>query len=482
MGRKMMVTDRYEHPLVSRYSSVEMQKRFSEDRRFSTWRLFWYVLAQAQQKLGVPITDEQLEEMSAHLTDIDYPMAKAIEADIRHDVMAHVKTFAAVCPKAASIIHLAATSCEPTDNTDLILMREGLIDLEEKLARVLSRMATFARAHMGLPTLGWTHIQAAQMTTVGKRTTEWMVDLLMDLENLRRVRTNMRFRGVKGTTGTQASFLSLFGGDHGKVEQLDDLVAYAFGFDQIFRITGQTYTRKQDSEILGVLSGLGASVHKMCLDLRLLQHMKEIEEPFEDKQVPSSAMPYKRNPMRSERACSISRHLMSAVGECNQTHALQVLERSLDDSAIRRIYIPGTFLAADAVLKILQNVFEGLIVYPAMIKKHIAAELPFMASEEIILAMVKAGGNRQHAHEKVRVLAQAAGNRVKQEGADNDLIERIRKDEYFATIHPILDSLLEPKKFIGRAFEQVDHFLACEVGPALEPYADKLSGESKLNI
>lgn len=477
-----MATDRYVSPLCSRYSSVDMQARFSDDRKFSTWRKFWLELARAQKQLGAPITDDQLAEMGEHLTDINYAMATQIEKKIRHDVMAHVKTFAAVCPKAALIIHLAATSCEPTDNTDLILMREGLIDLEQKLARVIDRMARFANLHKSLPTLGWTHIQAAQLTTVGKRTAEWMNDLLMDLANIRRIRTTMRFRGVKGTTGTQASFLSLFDGDHAKVEELDRLVAEAFGFTDIFTITGQTYTRKLDSEIVGVLSGLGASVHKACFDLRLLQHLKEIEEPFEDAQVPSSAMPYKRNPMRCERACSLARHLLSLIGEVHATHAVQILERSLDDSAIRRIYIPEAFLAADAVLKILQNVFEGLLVYPAMIRRHVEAELPFMASEEIILAMVKRGGNRQEVHERVRVLAQQAGNRVKLEGADNDLIERVRNDEYFAPIHQVLGSLLDPAKYIGRAPEQVIAFLNDEVASALQPYVDKLGGQSKLNI
>ncbi len=477
-----MPTDRYDSPLCSRYASKEMQRLFSDDVKFSTWRRLWLELAKAEQSLGLPISPAQLAEMSAHLTDIDYALAAAEERKRRHDVMAHVHTFGVVCPTAAPIIHLGATSCYVTDNTDLIVMRDALDLLALKLARAIDRLAAFAQRYRALPTLGFTHFQAAQLTTVGKRACLWMQDLLMDLRALTRVRGDLRFRGVKGTTGTQASFLALFNGDHGKVEELDRLVTAAFGFSSAFIVTGQTYTRKVDAEIVAALAGLGASAHKLATDLRLLAHLKEIEEPIEKDQIGSSAMAYKRNPMRAERICSLSRHLIALGSDAHGTHAVQWMERTLDDSAGRRIYLPEAFLAADAVLGILQNVAEGLDVHEPVIGRHIRDELPFMATENLIMAMVQAGGDRQLTHEKIRVLSREAAAQVKDHGRDNDLIARVRADAFFAPIHAQLDGLLEPSTFIGRAPQQVDRFLAEEVRPALAPFAGKLAGSSQLSV
>ncbi|MBA3709676.1 MAG: adenylosuccinate lyase [Planctomycetes bacterium] len=477
-----MPTDRYESPLASRYASPEMSALFSDDRKFQTWRRLWIELARAERKLGLAIGEDQIHEMEAHVTDIDYAMAKREEKKRRHDVMAHVHTFAAVAPSAAPIIHLGATSCYVTDNTDLIVMREGLTLLAVKLARVIDRLSAFAGKHRALPTLGFTHFQAAQLTTVGKRACLWLQDLLIDLRSLQRACGDLRFRGVKGTTGTQASFLALFDGDHGKVEELDRMVTSAFGFPSAFIVTGQTYTRKVDADIVAVLASLGASVHKMGTDLRLLAHLKEIEEPFEADQIGSSAMAYKRNPMRAERACALGRHLMALVADAHHTHAVQWMERTLDDSAARRVFIPEAFLAADAALGILQNICEGLVVYPQVIARRIRDELPFMATENIIMAMVAAGGSRQDCHERVRVLSHEAGARVKQEGLDNDLIARVRADAYFTPIHARLDAIMDPATFIGRAPQQVDRFLAEEVRPALTPFAGKLGGTSQLSV
>jgi len=477
-----MPTDRYDSPLCSRYASREMQAIFSDDRRFGTWRRLWVELAKAERHLGLAISAEQIAQMEAHLDDIDYAMAAKEEKKRRHDVMAHVHTFGAVAPLAAPIIHLGATSCYVTDNADLILMREALRLLAVKCAKAIDRFARFAEQQKALPTLGYTHFQAAQLTTVGKRCTLWLQDLVMDLEALERSAKDLRFRGVKGTTGTQASFLTLFHGDHAKVEELDRLVTIANGFDRAFLVTGQTYTRKQDADVLAVLASLGCSVHKIATDLRLLAHLKEVEEPFEKDQIGSSAMAYKRNPMRCERACSLARHLMTLVQDGYQTHAVQWMERTLDDSAVRRICLPEAFLAADAVLGILQNVAEGLVVYPKVIRRHVDAELPFMATENIIMAMVEAGGNRQDVHEAIRVLSHQAAAQVKLEGKDNDLIERIRADAFFAPIHASLDALLDPATFTGRAEQQVDRFLADEVRPAIAKYAAQLGGSSELAV
>ena len=477
-----MPTDRYDSPLAARYASKEMAALFSDDRKFSTWRRLWIELARAERSLGLGVSAEQIAELEAHVTDIDYAMAAAEERRRRHDVMAHVHTFGAVCPNAAPIIHLGATSCYVTDNTDLILMREGLGLIGQRLATTIDRFAAFAKRWRDLPTLGFTHFQAAQLTTVGKRACLWLQDLLMDLRAIERVRGDLRFRGVKGTTGTQASFLTLFDGDNAKVEELDAKVTAAFGFPSAFLVTGQTYTRKVDAEVLSALAGLGATVHKIGTDLRLLAHLKEVEEPIEAEQIGSSAMAYKRNPMRSERCCSLGRHLMTLLADAHQTHAVQWMERTLDDSAVRRIALPEAFLAADACVRILQNVAEGLDVHPAVIARHVRDELPFMATENVIMAVVKAGGDRQLVHERIRVLSREAASEVKDHGRDNDLIARIRRDPYFAPIVADLDRLLDPSTFIGRAPQQVDRFLAEEVAPALKPYAGKLGGASQLAV
>uniref|UniRef100_A0A669Q0S9 Adenylosuccinate lyase n=1 Tax=Phasianus colchicus TaxID=9054 RepID=A0A669Q0S9_PHACC len=453
---------------------AEMAFNFSERKKFGTWRRLWLYLAQAEKSLGLPITDEQIKEMEANLDNIDFKMAAEEEKKLRHDVMAHVHTFAHCCPKAAAIIHLGATSCYVGDNTDLIVLRDGFNLLLPKLARVISRLADFAEAHADLPTLGFTHYQPAQLTTVGKRCCLWIQDLCMDLQNLERARDDLRFRGVKGTTGTQASFLQLFEGDHSKVEELDRLVTAKAGFKRSYMVTGQTYSRKVDIEVLSVLASLGASVHKVstvCIYSRK-----------EDKRRCSSAMPYKRNPMRSERCCSLARHLMTLVLDPLQTASVQWFERTLDDSANRRVCLAEAFLTADIILSTLQNISEGLVIYPKVIDRRIRQELPFMATENIIMAMVKAGGNRQDCHEKIRVLSQQAAAVVKQEGGDNDFIARVRADPYFSPIHEHLDSLLDPSSFIGRAPQQVAKFLKEEVRPALIPYQSKMGGKIELTL
>ncbi|XP_046502580.1 adenylosuccinate lyase isoform X2 [Equus quagga] len=459
--------DSYRSPLASRYASPEMCFVFSERYKFRTWRQLWLWLAEAEQTLGLPITDEQIQEMKSNLDNIDFKMAAEEEKQLRHDVMAHVHTFGHCCPKAAGIIHLGATSCYVGDNT---------------LARVISRLADFAKERADLPTLGFTHFQPAQLTTVGKRCCLWIQDLCMDLQNLNRVRDDLRFRGVKGTTGTQASFLELFEGDHQKVEQLDKMVTEKAGFKRAFIITGQTYTRKVDIEVLSVLASLGASVHKICTDIRLLANLKEMEEPFEKQQIGSSAMAYKRNPMRSERCCSLARHLMTLIMDPLQTASVQWFERTLDDSANRRICLAEAFLTADTILNTLQNISEGLVVYPKVIERRIQQELPFMATENIIMAMVKAGGNRQDCHEKIRVLSQQAAAVVKQEGGDNDLIERIKADAYFSPIHSQLDQVLDPSSFTGRAPQQVRRFLEEEVYPLLKPYESVMKVKAELHL
>ncbi len=473
---------RYDSPLCSRYATKAMQALWGDQRKFSTWRQLWVELARAEMQLGLPVSELQVAELAAHTHDIDWEMAAKEERKRRHDVMAHVHTYGAACPIAAPIIHLGATSCYVTDNTDLILMREGLEMLARACARVIERLAAFALLRKSMPTLGYTHFQAAQLTTVGKRACLWIQDLLIDLKNIERARDDLRFRGVKGTTGTQASFLTLFHGDHTKVEELDRKVTAAFHFPSAFLVTGQTYTRKVDSQVVLALANLGATAHHIGTDLRLLAHLKEVEEPFEADQIGSSAMAYKRNPMRAERTCSLGRHLMSLAQDALSTHAVQWMERTLDDSAVRRICIPEAFLGADAVLGILQNVCEGLVVHPGVIRRHIDAELPFMATENIIMAMVEAGGDRQAVHEKIRVLSHQAAAVVKEEGKDNDLIQRIRHDAFFAPIHAELDELLDPATFIGRAPEQVDRFIAEEVKPAIARYADHLGGASQLHV
>ncbi|HLD25906.1 MAG TPA: adenylosuccinate lyase [Candidatus Andersenbacteria bacterium] len=476
-----MSHDSYVSPLSGRYSSQEMKRIWSDDTKFQTWRRLWIRLAEAQQQLGLAISGEQITQMQENVANIDYDLAQQLERKLRHDVVAHIHAFGEVAPLAKPIIHLGATSCYVTDNTDIMQMRDGLRLLCVRLARVIARLRDFAFEHRALPTLGYTHFQAASLTTVGKRAAIWLQDLLMDLQVLERVRDGLQFLGVKGATGTQDSFLELFQGEATKVLELDRLVTAACVFSQCFSISGQTYTRKQDTQVIAALADFGATVHKIGNDLRLLQHKKEVEEPFEASQVGSSAMPYKRNPMRAERACSLSRELMACVHNAYQTHALQWFERTLDDSAGRRRFIPEAFLLADSIALILQNVMEGLVVYPAVITRHIAAELPFMATEKILMAMVATGGDRQEAHEKIRQHAQAAGNRVKQEGADNDLMERLAQDPYFEPVHGRLAQLLDPIGFIGLAPLQVDTFVS-EVDQALLPYRDQLTEQSELTV
>uniref|UniRef100_A0A672FUP9 Adenylosuccinate lyase n=1 Tax=Salarias fasciatus TaxID=181472 RepID=A0A672FUP9_SALFA len=474
---------KYRSPLVSRYASKEMAYNFSDRKKFSTWRKLWIYLAKAEKALGLSITDAQIAEMESHAEDIDFAMAAEEERKLRHDVMAHVHTFAHCCPSAAPIIHLGATSCYVGDNTDLIMLRDGFDVLLPKLARVIDRLSNFAEKYADLPTLGFTHYQPAQLTTVGKRACLWLQDLAMDMRNLQRARDDLRFRGVKGTTGTQASFLQLFQGDHDKVMMENQIqINHPAFLTLAYLVTGQTYSRKVDVDCLSSLASLGATVHKICTDIRLLANLKEIEEPFEKEQIGSSAMPYKRNPMRAERCCSLARHLVALMADPLQTASVQWLERTLDDSANRRISLPESFLTADIILSTLQNITEGLVVYPKVIERHIRHELPFMATENIIMAMVKAGGNRQDCHEKIRVLSQEAAAVVKQEGGDNDLLARVQRDPYFAPILGQLDALLDPRTFIGRAPQQVTRFLSEEVRPLLEPYNAKMDVKIELEL
>lgn len=422
----------------------------------------------------MPITDDQIKEMQANLENIDFELAVAEEKATRHDVMAHVHVFAKQCPSAAKIIHLGATSCFVGDNTDLIILRDALDLLLPRVASVIKSLSDFALEHRALPTLGFTHLQPAQLTTVGKRCTLWINDLLMDERNLSDCRKYLRFRGVKGTTGTQASFLELFEGDGSKVKALDKRVTQLAGFDKTYAVTGQTYSRKVDLDIVSALASLGSTIHKMCTDLRLLASMKEIEEPFESTQIGSSAMPYKRNPMRSERCCALARHLITLHSNAANTHAVQWMERTLDDSANRRLTLSESFLSADACLLTLLNISQGLVVYPKVIERHVAQELPFMAAENVIMAMVKAGEDRQICHEKIRVLSHEAGAQVKQHGKDNDLVERIKRDAYFKPIIGQLEHILDASTFTGRAAEQVQEFHDDEVLPVLAKYGDKI--------
>lgn len=422
--------------------------------------------------------------MENHVTKIDFKAAAEEERLTRHDVMAHVHVFSKQCPKASKIIHLGATSCFVGDNTDLIVLRDALDLLLPRVAGVIYSLKNFSKKYRDLPTLGFTHLQPAQLTTVGKRCCLWIQDLLMDERNLRRCREDLRFRGVKGTTGTQASFLELFGGDGSKVRELDKKVTKLAGFEKFYSVTGQTYSRKVDLDIVSALSSLGATIHKMCSDLRLLASRKEIEEPFESTQIGSSAMPYKRNPMRAERCCALSRHLITLHSNAANTHATQWLERTLDDSANRRLTLSEAFLSADACLLVLLNIAQGLVVYPKVIERHIAQELPFMSTENVIMAMVKAGGDRQECHEKIRVLSHEAGAQVKQFGKDNDLVERIKKDPYFAPILDKLEHILDAKTFTGRAADQVLEFIEEEIDPVLSRYQTQINhiSDVQLNI
>ncbi|WP_300451025.1 adenylosuccinate lyase [Fusobacterium sp.] len=472
----------YSNPLAERYSSKEMLENFSPNKKFSTWRKLWVALAEAEKELGLNITDEQIQEMKENIYNIDYELAAKKEAEFRHDVMAHVHTFGTQAPKAMPIIHLGATSAFVGDNTDLIQIKDGLDIIKTKLVNVIAEMSKFAMEYKDLPTLGFTHFQAAQLTTVGKRATLWLQSLMLDLEELEFREKTLRFRGVKGTTGTQASFKELFNDDFSKVKELDEKITEKMGFDKRFLVAGQTYDRKVDSEIMNLLANIAQSAHKFTNDLRLLQHLKEIEEPFEKKQIGSSAMAYKRNPMRSERISSLAKFVIALQQSTAMTASTQWFERTLDDSANKRLSLPQAFLAVDAILIIWKNVLDGLVVYPKMIEKHIMAELPFMSTEYIIMECVKNGGDRQELHERIRVHSMEAGKMVKVEGKENDLIERILNDKGFNLDKERLLEILAPKNFIGFAPEQTEEFVNIEIKPILEKYRDRLGMDAALRV
>jgi adenylosuccinate lyase len=473
-------TKNYTSPLVERNASPEMSALFGADKKFSTWRRLWLELARAEQKLGLDIKNVQIKEMEKHLDDIDYKKAARYEKKFRHDVMAHVHTFGDVAPKAAPIIHLGATSCYVGDNADLIIMREGLGILAGKLAAVIDRLAKFAKQHRAVPTLGFTHYQPAQLTTVGKRATLWCYDFAMDLAELEKRIETMPFRGVKGTTGTQASFLALFDGSHSKVKRLDGMVARSFGFKNCCAVTGQTYPRKIDKMAVDVLASIAQSAHKMCNDIRLLANLKEIEEPFEKSQIGSSAMAYKRNPMRCERTTGLARLVMSLASSPAMTASEQWLERTLDDSANRRVSIAEAFLATDGILEIMINVASGMVVYPKVIAARVMSELPFMATENIMMAGVQAGGNRQDLHEKIRVYSHEAAAQVKQHGKENDLLERLKADKAFSKVD--FKKVMKPKAYIGRCPEQVNEFITEVVTPIRRKYRKALNTNVELKV
>ncbi|MCA9114717.1 MAG: adenylosuccinate lyase [Planctomycetaceae bacterium] len=454
-----------------------MSMIWSPQHKHSTWRRLWVALAESQRELGLPISESQIQQMQAAVDTIDFDLAAQWERKLRHDVMAHVHTFGEACPEAMPILHLGATSCYVTDNTELIQLRESLELIRSRLVVVIDQLARFAAEHRDLPCLGFTHLQPAQPTTVGKRATLWCYDLVLDLEEVESRLQRLRFRGVKGTTGTQATFLSLFDGDHARVEQLDRLVTEKMGFSTRIPVTGQTYSRKVDAQVMAALNGIGQSAHKAGSDLRILQHRKELEEPFEKNQIGSSAMAYKRNPMRSERMCSLARFAISLAGSADQTAATQWMERTLDDSAVRRLTLPQGFLACDAVLILYRNITSGMVVYPKVIARHLEEELPFMATEEILMAGVRAGGDRQHLHERIRVHSNEAGLEVKQHGRPNDLINRLKQDEAFAGVD--LESTLDARKYIGRAPQQVDQFIAEVVDPIRQTYSYLLDTEEQ---
>ena len=466
---------RYESPLSSRYASDQMQYIFSPDKKFSTWRRLWVALARAEMELGLPVTAQQVEELEAHLTDIDYDKAAQYEKKLRHDVMAHVHTYGEACPNAMPIIHLGATSCYVGDNTDVILMREGLCLIRDEIVRVLDKLAKFARQYKALPTLGFTHFQPAQLVTVGKRATLWMNELLLDLADVEYRIANLKLLGCKGTTGTQASFLELFDGDHEKCRALDQKIAAEMGFTATAAVSGQTYSRKVDYQVVSTLSGIAQSASKFATDLRLLCHLKEVEEPFEKNQIGSSAMPYKRNPMRCERICALARYVMADAVNPAITAASQWFERTLDDSANKRISVPEAFLAVDAILNIYINVAGGLVVHEKVIEKHILEELPFMASENIMMDAVKRGGNRQELHERIRVHSLEAGKNVKDRGLSNNLLDLIAEDPAFGMTREELTAHMEPARYIGRCPQQVEDFLREYVQPVLNAHQDALA-------
>ena len=483
-----MSTDRYESPLSERYASKEMQYIFSPDMKFRTWRRLWIALAETEKELGLSqngkpvITDEQIEELKAHADDINYEVAKAREKEVRHDVMSHVYAYGQQCPKAAGIIHLGATSCYVGDNTDIIVMTEALKLVKKKLVNVIAELADFAEKYKNQPTLAFTHFQPAQPTTVGKRATLWLQEFYLDLEDLDYVLGTMKLLGSKGTTGTQASFLELFDGDQETIDKIDPMIAAKMGFKECFPVSGQTYSRKMDTRVVNVLAGIAASAHKMSNDIRLLQHLKEVEEPFEKSQIGSSAMAYKRNPMRSERIASLSRYVMIDALNPAITSATQWFERTLDDSANKRLSIPEGFLAVDGILDLCLNVVDGLVVYPKVIEKRLRSELPFMATENIMMDAVKAGGNRQELHERIRELSMEAGRNVKVEGKENNLLELIAADPAFNMSLEDLQKTMDPAKYVGRSREQVDVFLKNVIRPVLEENKELLGVKAEINV
>ena len=477
-----MSTDRYVSPLSERYASKEMQYVFSPDMKFKTWRRLWIALAETEKELGLDITDEQIEELKAHQDDINYEVAKEREKVVRHDVMSHVYAYGVQCPKAKPIIHLGATSCYVGDNTDIIVMTEALKIVRKKLVNVIAQLSAFAKKYESQPTLAFTHFQPAQPTTVGKRATLWAQEFLMDLEDLEYVLGGMKLLGSKGTTGTQASFLELFDGDQETIDKIDPMIAQKMGFTACVAVSGQTYSRKTDTRVLNVLAGIAASAHKMSNDIRLLQHLKEVEEPFEKTQIGSSAMAYKRNPRRSDRIASLSRYVICDALNPAITSACQWFERTLDDSANKRLSVPEGFLAIDGILDLCLNVTDGLKVYPKVIEKHMMAELPFMATENIMMDAVKAGGDRQELHEKIRELSMEAGRNVKEEGKDNNLLELIAADPAFNLSLEDLQKSMQPLRYVGRSKEQVERFVDTVVAPVLEKYKDLLGVKAEINV
>lgn len=477
-----MSTDRYVSPLSERYASKEMQYIFSPDMKFRTWRRLWIALAETEKELGLNITQEQIDELKAHAEDINYDVAKERERQVRHDVMSHVYAYGVQCPKAKGIIHLGATSCYVGDNTDIIVMTEALKLVKKKLVNVIAELSAFADKYKDQPTLAFTHFQPAQPTTVGKRATLWTQEFLLDLEDLEYVLGTMKLLGSKGTTGTQASFLELFDGDQETIDKIDPVIAEKMGFKECYPVSGQTYSRKVDTRVANILAGIAASAHKMSNDIRLLQHLKEVEEPFEKSQIGSSAMAYKRNPMRSERIASLSRYVMVDALNPAITSATQWFERTLDDSANKRLSIPEGFLAIDGILDLCLNVVDGLVVYPKVIEKHMMAELPFMATENIMMDAVKAGGDRQELHERIRELSMEAGKTVKVEGKDNNLLELIAADPAFNLSLEDLQRSMDPKKYIGRAKEQTERFVNTVVQPILDSHKELLGVKAEINV
>ena len=477
-----MSTDRYVSPLSERYASKEMQYIFSPDMKFRTWRRLWIALAETEKELGLNITQEQIDELKAHAEDINYDVAKERERQVRHDVMSHVYAYGVQCPKAKGIIHLGATSCYVGDNTDIIVMTEALKLVKKKLVNVIAELSAFADKYKDQPTLAFTHFQPAQPTTVGKRATLWTQEFLLDLEDLEYVLGTMKLLGSKGTTGTQASFLELFDGDQETIDKIDPMIAEKMGFKECYPVSGQTYSRKVDTRVANILAGIAASAHKMSNDIRLLQHLKEVEEPFEKSQIGSSAMAYKRNPMRSERIASLSRYVMVDALNPAITSATQWFERTLDDSANKRLSIPEGFLAIDGILDLCLNVVDGLVVYPKVIEKHMMAELPFMATENIMMDAVKAGGDRQELHERIRELSMEAGKTVKEEGKDNNLLELIAADPAFNLSLEDLQRSMDPKKYIGRAKEQTERFVNTVVQPILDSHKELLGVKAEINV